>query len=421
MAADAADAADAAGATGATNTAPAADDGRGPDGYRGIPGAPGRPAAPIERPPRRVRHGLRLRGREEPRVSSELATRWLDRVSAGVTDAEEATEGLKYARVGQTTTLDIAAGGVTARVQGHRGRPYAVRIPVPAWPLETRDAVVAALAGEAASLAALLDRRLPEGLDEMLAGLDLELVPPVLEPTCECRRPRTCRHVAAVGMLVAERLEDDPVLVLAMRDLPADRLLDRLRQQRALESRGLVTAHPEPDVPEAREEPPPLAEGAATFWRPAARRTELAAGLPRDEQDHALLRRLGSSPLGGQFPLVGLLASIYDAVRDEVRRGEAAAEAWSGRAEDEEEGLGGLADLSGAAGSTAAGAEPPEEAEAVPAAAGGDVASREPLEASPAAAPAKARAMPKARAKPGRARAKAKARPRDGGGGGSGA
>ena len=30
---------------------------------------------------------------------------------------------------------------------------------------------------------------------------------------------------------------------------------------------------------------------------------------------HALLRRLGSSPLGGKFPLVGLLASVQDSLR----------------------------------------------------------------------------------------------------------
>ena len=283
--------------------------------------------APVatERPPRRLRHGLKLRGREEPRVTGELAERWLADILAGVSDPEESVEGLKYARAGQCASLELAAGGVAARVQGHRGRPYAVTIPVSPWPLAARDAVVTAMAGEAASLAALLDGRLPEGLGEMLAGLDLELLPTRLAPTCECDRPRTCRHAVAVGMLVAERLAEDPLLALAMRELPAERLLDRLRQQRALESRGLVTAHPEPDVPEAREEPVPLASAAA-FWRSAARRSELAAGLPRDDQDHALLRRLGASPLGGQFPLVGLLASIYDTVREDVRRGEAAAE-----------------------------------------------------------------------------------------------
>jgi hypothetical protein len=35
---------------------------------------------------------------------------------------------------------------------------------------------------------------------------------------------------------------------------------------------------------------------------------------------HALLRRLGSAPLEGRFPLVGLLASIYDSVAVAARR-----------------------------------------------------------------------------------------------------
>jgi hypothetical protein len=28
-----------------------------------------------------------------------------------------------------------------------------------------------------------------------------------------------------------------------------------------------------------------------------------------------LLRRMGPSPMGGKFPMVGLLASIYDSIR----------------------------------------------------------------------------------------------------------
>ncbi|MHC4809690.1 MAG: SWIM zinc finger family protein [Planctomycetota bacterium] len=341
---------------------------------------PRRPPVATDRPPRRLRHGLKLRGREEPRVSGELAERWLAEVLAGVSDAEESVEGLKYARAGQCASLEIAAGGVTARVQGHRGRPYVVTIPVPQWSLASRDAVVAAMAGEAASLAALLDG----------------LLPTRLEPTCECSRPRTCRHALSVGMLVAERLAEDPLLVLAMRDLPAERLLDRLRQQRALESRGLVTAHPEPDVPEAREEPAALG-AAAAFWRPAARRSELAAGLPRDAQDHALLRRLGASPLGGQFPLVGLLASIYDTIREDVRRGEAAAEAAADEAAWDESADG-------------PDAEPPRDAP-------DDLSAvTEPAAGAAGTTPApRARAMPKAKA-----RARAKATRSDGGDGSTG-
>jgi hypothetical protein len=41
---------------------------------------------------------------------------------------------------------------------------------------------------------------------------------------------------------------------------------------------------------------------------------------PPQHAPHALLRRLGPSPLPGRFPLVGLLASVYDTVAEEAIR-----------------------------------------------------------------------------------------------------
>jgi len=35
---------------------------------------------------------------------------------------------------------------------------------------------------------------------------------------------------------------------------------------------------------------------------------------------HALLRRRGPTPLQGKFPLVGLLASIYDSIAEHGRK-----------------------------------------------------------------------------------------------------
>lgn len=350
-------------------------------------GEPGRPMVEPPRPPRRVRHGVKLAGKEGPKIESALARRWAGLVAELVVDAEESQEAFKYARAGQTTSLEIAAGGIHARVQGHRGKPYRVRCEVPEWPRDRRDAVVTALATEAASLAALLDGRLPSGLDEMLAGLDLSLLPTKLEFECDCTRGEGCRHAGCVGLLVAERLEQEPLLALAMRGLPAGRLLERLRQQRALEARGLVSAHPDPDVPEARAEPDPLGDTVGHFWRPGARRTELAMGLTGGSADHALLRRLGASPLGGQFPLVGLLASIYDAVRDDAAASESDLPDWR-PVDDESDGDGedGSLEASGAT-------ESPAEAAAV------DTPADVPAPTPPPAPKAKPRAKAKAKAR----------------------
>lgn len=363
------------------------------------PGAPppgGSTAPEIIRPPRRVRHGLKLRGREAPKVSTDLALRMLSLVERQITDPVEAAEGFKYARAGQTVTLEMPPGGPVAKVQGHRARGYRVTMRIDAWSQDRRDAVAGAMAAEAATLAALLDDRLPEQLDEMLARLGLTLLPKDLELGCDCERFPGCRHVLAVGMLVSERLEENPLLALAMREMPADRLLDRLRQIRAMESRGLVSAHPEPDVPQAREEPAPLAESVSDFWRPAAGRVDLAAAGSAGSTDHALLRRLGGSPLGGKFPLVGLLASIYDSVSDEARTLEDVMDTWPNM----------IGDL--AADPDADGDMDIDADEAI-------VSASEPAADAPASdgppptSPPAAAAKPKAKAK---AKAKAKPRPR---------
>ncbi len=39
-----------------------------------------------------------------------------------------------------------------------------------------------------------------------------------------------------------------------------------------------------------------------------------------DHVPHALLRRMGPSPMGGKFPMVGLMASIYDSIRARAPR-----------------------------------------------------------------------------------------------------
>ena len=58
----------------------------------------------------------------------------------------------------------------------------------------------------------------------------------------------------------------------------------------------------------------PLEECLGSFWRPGPELGKLQRMPPPHHAPHALLRRLGPSPLRGRFPLVGLLASVYDTV-----------------------------------------------------------------------------------------------------------
>ena len=63
-----------------------------------------------------------------------------------------------------------------------------------------------------------------------------------------------------------------------------------------------------------------LESSVEDFWRPGPQMAALRREPPAEYAAHALLRRLGPSPLPGKFPLVGLLASIYDAVSDDALR-----------------------------------------------------------------------------------------------------
>ena len=102
--------------------------------------------------------------------------------------------------------------------------------------------------------------------------------------------------------------------------MAASRLLERLAAVRARQTRA-VTAHAEPLMPHAVQQVSrPLEACLDTFWRPGPELAELQRMPPPQHAPHALLRRLGPSPLAGRFPLVGLLASVYDTVAQEAIR-----------------------------------------------------------------------------------------------------
>ena len=106
--------------------------------------------------PRRVRNGIKLRLREGV-PTGELADVWVRRVEESVR-AEELTEGLRYARLGQTVTMEVEAGRVVGRVQGRAAQPYDVTLEVTPYDAEQWDRIVDAMAREAMYLVKLLDR-----------------------------------------------------------------------------------------------------------------------------------------------------------------------------------------------------------------------------------------------------------------------
>jgi uncharacterized Zn finger protein len=271
--------------------------------------------------PRRVRSGIRIKAAGGEASPTWVGQGWIALLEALV-PSHERIEGLDYARRGQTVSLELGAGFAQGRVQGRAAQPYTTRWTMPVFDGAQWQRMIEAMAGEALYAAKLLAHELSPAQASLLESLGLGLLPQASEVAlqCDCSRGGACKHAATVGYLLAERLDRDPLTAFELRGMPVQRLLDRLAAVRARRVRG-VAAHAEPIMPQAaRKGQQPLAACVESFWRPGSELTELQRMDPPQHAPHALLRRLGPSPLTGNFPMVGLLASVYDTVAAEAVR-----------------------------------------------------------------------------------------------------
>ena len=311
--------------------------------------------------PRRIKNGLRLRRKEGLDNLPWPASAWLARLDHAI-DPMLRAEGLDYARAGQAASLTVTPGLVEAVIQGRAPRPYRTRIEVATLSPAEWERIVSTMASEAIWSAKLLSGELPIGIEALFRSLNRTLVPEddaEIRTSCTCAQfaerssgvdgdapsQPACKHIAAAWTLVMERIDIDPLLSFTLRGLDGQRLLERLQEARAIATRGVSKAHSTPPVAETAPALPPVERCLQDFWKPGRRLIELDELHPEEHVPHALLRRLGPSPfqananraahiqaapakgmpaapppaansgqLTSKFPLVGLLASIYDSI-----------------------------------------------------------------------------------------------------------
>lgn len=270
--------------------------------------------------PRRVRHGIKLRHRDGPVADNFIAQRWLALLES-VFSQDVRSDGFDYAKAGQTASLDVTIGEIRARVQGRDPRPYALSMRLTPMTDEQWSAAIDQMAGGAIYVARLIAGDMPASVAEVFESLGVELVPSdagALQVTCTCSEPDPCKHAAAAAYVLMERFNDDPLLVFTLYGMAVGNVLDQLRQARAIHTHGIASAHADPLIPESQIDPQPLEASVEAFWRSGPELAELEKAPPPQHIAHALLRRLGPSPMQGRFPLVGLLASVYDTVAQDA-------------------------------------------------------------------------------------------------------
>jgi len=266
--------------------------------------------------PRRIRNGIKLTTELDLLQSSHGCGVWIENARRLSSDTDF-IDGLEDAQMGQVVNITVEQGVVNTVVQGSRKRPYAVKIYVPELDSQQWGKAIEVLSGDASIAAGLMAGVLELKAFDMLAKIEIPLVPGIEEAcrvTCECATRGKCRHAVAALLILSQKFKQHPVELLKLRGLSLELMLERIRQHRAVESRGLIWAHTEPTIPGSHEPASSLESLVDNFWT-------IPFTEASDEQEentkhvsHALLRRMGPSPLRGKFPIVGLLASIYDEV-----------------------------------------------------------------------------------------------------------
>ena len=167
---------------------------------------------------------------------------WLDALEGrAVHDPNRLPRGRTYARKGSARDLTVGPGRVSAAVAGSRPEPYDVVLAVRPFRPDEWDCLLDAIVARAGHAAALLDGELPPGIVADAGAVDVELLPRSGELRTACSCPdwaEPCKHAAAVCYLVADALDEDPFVLLRLRGMGRDEVLDAVRARRAAGDAG---------------------------------------------------------------------------------------------------------------------------------------------------------------------------------------
>ncbi len=238
------------------------------------------------------------------RRAASLANQWWSQRFTAVLEGyglgPRMERGRRYARGGRVQELVVKAGRLEARVQGSRATPYRVSVRCAAPSKAQWKELEQVMATRLGWTAQLLNGEVPRDLEEPFAAVGVPLFPrrwTDLQVRCGCPDDaEPCKHIAATLYVFAQRLDEDPWLLLAWHGRDRDSLLASLRR----------------DTPG-----PPVADGLPAWWPVGLRaspapRLQPPDPLPPDPPERAL-QRLGLLELPGMEAeeLERRLAGLY--------------------------------------------------------------------------------------------------------------
>jgi len=252
------------------------------------------------RVPLSVAGGIRAQAGRGVRARHGWGQRWIALLETRMA-GPRLGRGRNYAASGQVASLSLEPGRVTAVVQGASPQPYHVTLNFRTLNAEGRRLVLAALNTHPLLLARLLAGEPPPEVEAVFSTTGCPLFPE--DPTdlrADCTCPdwaNPCKHTAAVGFLLAEAVDRDPLLLLALRGVTRDTLVGQPPPWEHAHPEGAVDAAlPLPESGDA------LPADPVAFWgQPTHPDDPLSAHpdlgpAPAEGEIAPLVRRLGAPP-----------------------------------------------------------------------------------------------------------------------------
>ena len=260
--------------------------------------------------------GIQTRSQRGEFAKNWWARRWLEtleRLMQGV----RLSRGQYYARMGQIVSLEEIKGGVLARVQGSRPKPYRVTIQLAPFNIKQWEKVFDLLSEKSIYMAKLLVGEMPQDIESVFNQAGVSLFPEHaadLQMKCTCPDKITpCKHVAATHYILGDRFDEDPFLIFRMRGRSQEQILEALRQRRGAEA-DMDIDYKEYPARSTTPEKPRFPETLEHFWdiQQDLNQVNIQVRMPNIPQP--LLKRLGEPEFSSQLTLQGQLEESYDLI-----------------------------------------------------------------------------------------------------------
>ena len=146
---------------------------------------------------------------------------WLNALTH-IDNSNRLPRGRTYANKGLARNIEIHGPQVSAEVQGTQRRPYKVDISIPTFSANEKANIIHLVTDNPIYLSKLLNRELPNDLNEACSQQGIELFPRSwrdLNGTCSCPDYAVpCKHLASVLYLIANEIDKNPFLVFQLHD-----------------------------------------------------------------------------------------------------------------------------------------------------------------------------------------------------------